>query len=352
MNAPSSNDLQAEMLAAGNTALSVPNAIAVVIPSYKVTRHILGVIAGIGPEVVRIYVVDDKCPDASGAFVREHCRDPRVVVLEHAENQGVGGAVMTGYRAAIADGAKVLVKIDGDGQMDGSLIPNFVAPILAGEADYTKGNRFFNLERLGAMPPMRLFGNAVLSLMTKLSSGYWDLFDPTNGYTAIHADCARYLPFDKISKRYFFESDMLFRLNILGAVVADVPMDAVYGDEVSNLRISKIITEFLGKHVRNFGKRIFYNYYLRNMSVASIELPLGILLTIFGTVYGLSHWLASARSGTETPAGTVMVAALPVIMGVQLILAFLAHDVASVPRYPLHKKTLFRSTPATPGAGA
>jgi len=319
--------------------------VAVVIPSYKVTRHILGVIAGIGPEVGRIYVVDDKCPDGSGAFVRANCQDPRVVVLEHAENQGVGGAVMTGYRAAIADGATVMVKIDGDGQMDGSLIPSFIAPILAGEADYTKGNRFFNLERLGAMPPLRLFGNAVLSLMTKLSSGYWDLFDPTNGYTAIHADAARYLPFDKISKRYFFESDMLFRLNILGAVVADVPMDAVYGDEVSNLKISKIVTEFFSKHVRNLGKRIFYNYYLRNLSVASIELPLGIVLTLFGAGYGLSHWISSARSHVETPAGTVMLAALPVIMGVQLILAFLAHDVASVPRRPLHKRTLYRRKP-------
>ncbi|UVW30444.1 glycosyltransferase family 2 protein [Massilia sp. H6] len=325
-------------------AFGSADAIAVVIPCYKVTRHILGVIEGIGPEVARIYVVDDKCPDASGAFVRANCHDPRVTVLEHTENQGVGGAVMTGYRAAIADGAKVMVKIDGDGQMDGALLPNFVAPILAGEADYTKGNRFFNLERIGAMPPMRLFGNAVLSLMTKLSSGYWDLFDPTNGYTAIHADAARYLPFEKISKRYFFESDMLFRLNILGAVVSDVPMDAVYGDEVSNLKISKIVTEFFSKHVRNFGKRLFYNYYLRNMSVASIELPLGILLLAFGAVFGISHWIVSARSGVETPAGTVMLAALPVIMGVQLILAFLAHDVASVPRHPLHKKTLYRSS--------
>jgi glycosyltransferase involved in cell wall biosynthesis len=319
--------------------------IAVVIPSYKVTRHILGVIAGVGPEVGRIYVVDDKCPDHSGDYVRANCQDPRVTVLEHLENQGVGGAVMTGYRAAIADGAKVIVKIDGDGQMDGTLIPAFVAPILAGEADYTKGNRFFNLERLGAMPPIRLFGNAVLSLMTKLSSGYWDLFDPTNGYTAIHADAARFLPFEKISKRYFFESDMLFRLNILGAVVTDVPMDAVYGDEVSNLKVSKVVTEFFSKHVRNFGKRIFYNYYLRNMSLASLELPLGILLATFGTIYGISHWIASARSGVETPAGTVMLAALPVIMGVQLILAFLAYDIAAVPRRPLHKKTLFRSTP-------
>ena len=178
--------------------------IAVVIPSYKVTRHILGVIAGIGPEVARIYVVDDKCPDQSGAFVRAHCTDPRVVVLEHAENQGVGGAVMTGYAAAIADGGQVIVKVDGDGQMNPALIPAFAAPILHGEADYTKGNRFYDLEQIGSMPPMRLFGNAVLSLMTKLSSGYWNLFDPTNGFTAIHADVAKRLPFNKISRRYFF----------------------------------------------------------------------------------------------------------------------------------------------------
>jgi glycosyltransferase involved in cell wall biosynthesis len=319
-----------------------PASVAVVIPSYKVTRHILGVIAGIGPEVARIYVVDDKCPDGSGAFVRANCQDPRVTVIEHEQNQGVGGAVMSGYRAAIADGAAVIVKIDGDGQMDASLIPDFVAPILAGEADYTKGNRFFDLERIGSMPPMRLFGNAVLSFLTKLSSGYWDLFDPTNGYTAIHADAARYLPFDKISRRYFFETDMLFRLNTLGAVVTDVPMDAVYGDEVSNLKISRIVTEFAAKHVRNFFKRLFYNYYLRNMSLASIELPLGVASLLFGLVFGITHWIDATRHNQATPAGTVMVAALPVIMGVQLILAFLAYDIASVPRRPLHKKILFR----------
>jgi glycosyltransferase involved in cell wall biosynthesis len=322
--------------------MSTTATVAVVIPSYKVTRHILGVIAGIGPEVERIYVVDDRCPDNSGDFVSANCRDPRVKVLRHEQNQGVGGAVMTGYRAAIEDGATVIVKVDGDGQMDARLIPAFVAPILEGEADYTKGNRFFNLERIGAMPPMRLFGNAMLSLLTKLSSGYWDLFDPTNGFTAIHADAARFLPFDKISKRYFFETDMLFRLNTLGAVVADVPMDAVYGDEVSNLKISRIVTEFAAKHVRNFFKRLFYNYYLRNMSLASIELPLGVLLLVFGVVFGVTHWIQHAHERTATPAGTVMLAGLPIIMGFQLILAFLAYDIAAVPRRPLHKKTLFR----------
>lgn len=313
-------------------------AIAVVIPSYKVTRHILQVISGIGPEVSRIYVVDDRCPDGSGALVKSQCADSRVVVIEHVENQGVGGAVMTGYQAAIADGASVIVKVDGDGQMDPALIPLFAAPILAGEADYTKGNRFFDLEQIGAMPPLRLFGNAVLSLMTKLSSGYWDLFDPTNGYTAIHAAAARHLPFNKISRRYFFETDMLFRLNTINASVVDVPMDASYGDEISNLKISKIVTEFLAKHIRNFGKRLFYNYYLRNMSLASIELPLGICLLLGGFAYGSYRWLTSVHAHVETPAGTVMLSALPILMGMQLILAFLAYDIASVPRTAIHKK--------------
>jgi dolichol-phosphate mannosyltransferase len=316
--------------------MSANGSIAVIIPSYRVTRHILQVLAQIGPEVDRIYVVDDKCPDGSGELVERECRDARVRVIYNPENRGVGGAVISGYKAAIADGMTVMVKIDGDGQMDPALIPAFVAPILNGDADYTKGNRFFDLEQIGAMPPMRLFGNAVLSLMCKLSSGYWDLFDPTNGYTALHAATARHLPFAKISQRYFFETDMLFRLNTFSARVVDVPMDARYGDEVSNLKISKIATEFLVKHIRNFGKRLFYKYYLRDMSLASIELPLGVLMFAGGGLYGAWHWFRSMEAGVETPAGTVMLSAMPVLMGIQLILAFLAYDISSVPRRAMH----------------
>jgi len=318
---------------------------AVVIPCYKVKRHVLEVIAGMGNEVWRIYVIDDACPDGTGKHVESHCLDQRVRVIYHESNQGVGGAVMTGYRAAIADGAEVIVKVDGDGQMDTRLIPDFIEPILAGEADYTKGNRFFDLDEIRSMPRVRLFGNAVLSFMTKLSSGYWDLFDPTNGYTAIHADVARRLPFSKISRRYFFETDLLFRLNILRAVVVDVPMDAKYGDETSNLSVSKIIGEFLVKHLRNFMKRIFYNYYLRDLSLASIELPLGLLLLTTGAGFGLYHWIESAYVGTATPAGTVMLAALPILMGAQLVLAFLGYDIASVPRRPMHRGSRMRGSP-------
>jgi len=312
--------------------------IAVVIPSFKVKNHILDVIASIGPHVWRIYVVDDQCPDGSGLCVVANCQDPRVVVLFNEVNQGVGGAVIAGYRAAISDGADVIVKVDGDGQMDPALLPEFVRPILDGQADYTKGNRFYDLEEIMSMPTIRLFGNAALSFMSKFSSGYWDLFDPTNGYTAIHADIARRLPFEKISKRYFFETDMLFRLNILRAVVVDIPMAAKYGDEISNLKVRRILLEFLFKHFRNFLKRIFYNYYLRDMSIASLELPLGIIFLTFGTGYGCFQWLHALNEGKLTPAGTVMLSALPILMGLQLVLAFFAYDIAAVPRKPRHSK--------------
>lgn len=312
--------------------------IIVVIPCYNVKNCILSVISNIGKEVFRIYVVDDKCPEKSGEYVEKNCKDSRVFVIYNIENQGVGGAVMAGYQAAINDSADIIVKIDGDGQMDPSLISYLIAPILNGEADYTKGNRFFNLDKIGNMPIIRMFGNGMLSFLTKLSSGYWNIFDPTNGYTAIHGNICKLLSFDKISKRYFFETDILFRLNILRAVVVDVPMDASYGIEKSNLKIYRVIFEFLFKNIRNFIKRIFYNYYLRDMSIASFELPIGLLMILWGCIYGKDAWAKSFQSNVVTPAGTVMLAALPILLGVQLILAFLGYDISSVPTQPLHKR--------------
>ncbi len=312
--------------------------IAIVIPSYRVTHHILGVINAIPKFVSFIYVVDDACPDESGKFVMQHNVDERVKVIFHEHNKGVGGAVMTGYQAAIKDNVDIIVKIDGDGQMDPALLPYFVEPIMAGEADYTKGNRFYDLEEIRSMPPIRIFGNAILSLMTKLSSGYWNLFDPTNGFTAIHTDICKLIPFSKVSNRYFFETDMLFRLNILRAVVVDVPMNAKYGDEQSNLKISRIAGEFFVKHVRNFFKRIFYNYFLRDLSLASIELVIGLIMLTFGVAFGGYSWIQSAHQNVATPAGTVMLAAMPVIVGIQLLLSFVGYDIASVPRQTLHRK--------------
>ena len=314
----------------------MPAFVAVVIPCYNVKSHILGVLFRIGPEVSRIFVIDDACPEGSGRLVQEQCSDPRVAVLHHAINQGVGAAVMTGYAAALKEGAEVIVKVDGDGQMDPALIPHFIAPILKGQADYTKGNRFYNLTHIGQMPTIRLLGNAALSFMAKLSTGYWNLFDTTNGFTAIHAKAARRIAFDKVSPRYFFETDLLFRLNTIRAVVVDIAMDASYGSEKSSLRVSKVLGEFLVKHLRNFGKRVFYSYFLRDMTVASLELVLGLCALTFGVVFGGIHWFHSIATDMPTPLGTIMLAALPTMLGLQLLLAFVAFDVANVPRRPIH----------------
>jgi dolichol-phosphate mannosyltransferase len=312
--------------------------IAVVIPCFRARRHVLDVVRRIGSECAAIYVVDDKCPEGSGEHVRQECRDPRVRVAFHDRNQGVGGATLTGYRLALEGGATVIVKVDGDGQMDPELIPRLVRVVLQGEADYAKGNRFFHLEGLPRMPLVRLIGNSILSFVSKLSSGYWNVFDPTNGFTAIHARVARILPFAKIDKGYFFESDMLFRLNTLGAVVVDVPMPVRYGDERSGVDVGRSAAEFAAKHLANFVKRILYNYYWRNFHVASVELLAGLALLLFGGLVGSYHWYVNARSAVFTSSGTVMLAALPVIAGTQLLLAFLGFDVQSVPQKALHPR--------------
>lgn len=288
--------------------------------------------------IERIIVVDDVCPEQSGDFVRQHSHDPRVLVLRHEHNGGVGAAVVTGYREALERGATMVVKIDGDGQMDAARLPDLLTPLLRGEADYSKGNRFFDVEVVGRMPAQRLVGNAVLSFMTKASSGYWTLFDPTNGYTAIHAAALRRLPLDKLSSRYFFETDLLFRLNTIGAVVEDVPMPACYGNESSNLRIGRIIGPFLAGHLRNFSKRIVYNYFLRDFSLASLQLLLGSMLLAFGAVHGGYHWWRSLDTGIATPLGTIMVVALSLMAGLQLLLAFLAYDMAALARRPLQER--------------
>jgi glycosyltransferase involved in cell wall biosynthesis len=311
---------------------------AVVIPSYKVTNHILEVLAGIGPEVEKIYVIDDACPENSGEFVTKHNKDKRVQVIRHEVNLGVGGAVVTGYKAALEDQMDVVVKVDGDGQMNPALISSIARPVLEGNADYAKGNRFDSLENLFAMPKIRIFGNAVLSLWSKLSSGYWSVTDPTNGYTAIHRKALEAISLDKLRKSYFFESDLLFRLSIVNAVVMDVPMVSVYGEEKSHLRIRKVLLEFPWRHTVNLLKRVFYKYYLREWSVASFELPLGFGLTIFGAWFGLARYFEASSIGQATTAGQVTLSAVALILGVQLLLSFLSYDVQSEPRVPRQKR--------------
>ena len=320
--------------------------IAVVIPCYRVQSKILDVVARIRADVAAIYVVDDACPLRVGDLVEKEVRDPRVRVIRRAHNGGVGAATMTGMAAAAADGADILVKIDGDGQMDPALIPSLVRPLLRAEADYAKGTRFFAPEYLVDMPVVRLLGNSVLSLLAKFSSGYWTIMDPTNGFIAMHATIFRLLPHAKIAERFFFESDMLFRVNLLRAHVVDVPIRAHYGGEFSNLRIARVILPFIWYHLRNAAKRIAYSYFLRDFSVGSLYLAFGIPAVLFGIIFGAYEWIVSVQTDVVASAGTVMLAALPLVMGFQLLLSFLAFDISHVPRLPLHVRLSESASPA------
>jgi hypothetical protein len=182
------------------------------------------------------------------------------------------------------------------------------------------------------MPLIRIFGNAFLSFLSKLSTGYWNIFDPTNGYTAISSSIIKLIINDDINKRFFFETDVLFRLNIRRAVVQDIPMRAVYGEERSNLNIIKVIPLFIYKHITNFFKRIFYNYILRDVSLASLELFIGIFLLLIGIFNGINALYFRMDFSIPASPGLVMLAALPIILGIQFILAFIAYDISSIPR--------------------
>jgi len=305
--------------------------VSVVIPCYKVSNQILRVINEVALDVKHIIVVDDACPECSGDLVNRSSQDSRVIVLKNVTNLGVGGATKKGYLKALELGSDIVVKVDGDGQMNLAELNTLIAPIVSGQADYSKGNRFYDIERIHSMPKHRIVGNLVLSFFSKFSTGYWNIFDPNNGFTAISASALKALPLDKIDNRYFFESDMLFRLYLSRAKVVDVPLGAIYADEISNLKISRSIFEFLGKHLRNTLKRIFYVYYLRDFGLASLELPLGIGLGAFGIILGLRSWIHSVSLGIATNTGTQIVVAISCLASLQLILSFADFDSRNYP---------------------
>jgi dolichol-phosphate mannosyltransferase len=308
--------------------------LAVIIPCYRVAAHIAEVIKAMPPLVAHIIAVDDRCPENSGNLA-EATGDPRLTVIRHSENQGVGGAMISGYRKALELGAEIVVKVDGDGQMDLGELPRLIAPIIAGRADYAKGNRFRDFKALKTMPRVRLFGNSMLSFLIKAASGYWSMMDPTNGYTAIHRKALSRLDLDSLDKRYFFESGMLIRLNLIGAVVEDVAIPARYGDEASSLSISRTLVDFPPRIARGFFRRILLKYFLHDFNMGSLYLVFGLPMLLFGMLFGAIEWVDGLLTGIPRPIGTVMVAVLPCILGVQLLLQAVGFDMAAEPKRPL-----------------
>jgi dolichol-phosphate mannosyltransferase len=305
----------------------------VVIPAYRVAGHIESVVKGIPDWIWKIIVVDDKSPDDLAARV-EALRDERVELIRHAQNRGVGGAVVTGFSRAIELGATVLIKMDGDGQMDPAFLPDLLEPILSGRADFVKGNRFGRLEAIARMPFHRRMGNLFWSFLAKLGSGYWNVFDPNNGYLAMDADVFRRLDKRFLHPRYFFETSLLVELNIIRAVAEEVPMPAIYAGEPSSLSVFQVITTFPGLLLSRFFRRIWLQYFMLNFSVGTIFMSLGSLMSLFGIIWGAVWWRKSIITGIPATAGTVMVASLPLILGFQMLVQAITLDVQSVPKIP------------------
>jgi len=312
------------------------HSIAAVLPAYRVEAQIQGVLRELPPYLKHVVVVDDASPDRTAALVREAAkRDRRVVLLRHEKNQGVGAAMVTGFRKAHELGAEIIVKIDGDGQMDIGHLPALLAPLVHGKADYAKGNRFRDFAALRKMPITRRIGNIGLGFLAKAATGYWNLFDPTNGFLAIRSGALEQLPLDEIDRGYYFEISMLANLYLLGAVVQDVPMPARYRDEVSNLAVERVLLEFPFKLLGTLLRRVLLKNFLYDFSMVSIYLLAGVPLLLFGTIFGGIKWLQYWRLGIPAPTGTVILPTLSVLLGIQLLLSAVESDLRSVPRQPL-----------------
>ena len=304
--------------------------IAVVIPCFRVAAQLSDVVRSIPRRYAPVICVDDASPDdVFGAL--ERLNDPRVVYLRHERNRGVGGAVMTGWKEALARGADVVVKMDGDGQMRGEHLDALVAPVLDGSVDVAKGNRFVDHVALRAMPPSRLVGNALLSFAVKAVSGYWNVLDPTNGFVAVRGELLRRLDHAWLAERYYFETSLLVALNVSHARVADVALPARYVDAPSSLRVRRVAATFPWLLARSLARRFYWRYLIEDFGVVSMGVLLGLPLTLFGAVFGALHWVQSIRTGVPATAGTVFVAALPIILGVQLLLVAVVLDVLSSP---------------------
>lgn len=322
--------------------------IAVVIPCYKVTQHIENVLYTLPDFVTDVILVDDASPDQTGELLDQlQKRQPgRIHVLHLPKNRGVGGAVLAGFQHALKLGADVIVKLDGDGQMDPRHMPALIEPLILGKADYTKGNRMTSALSLAEMPIMRRLGNAVLSFFIKISSGYWNVIDPANGYVAIRREVLEILPFELVHPRYFFESSMLIALRVIRAVVLDVPMEARYRGEKSNMNPVRILIEFPWQLLVGFVRRIWLTKILYSLTIEAILGISGFILMAGGLIWGLSRGLLYAVVGTAcVSSATILATVLPMLLGFQMCMNAAVLDILSVPSTPLCERFFFYDSP-------
>jgi glycosyltransferase involved in cell wall biosynthesis len=299
--------------------------VAIVVPAHNEERLVSRVITTAPEFVDHVIVVDDASTDDT-ANAAEATGDPRLEVIRLEENRGVGGAILAGHRRALEIGADVAVVMAGDAQMDPAYLPALLDPIASGEAGFTKANRFYDIGSFAGMPRHRVFGNIALSFLTKASSGYWGLFDPQNGYTAIHRSALERLPLDRISQRYDFENDLLIKLNILRVPARDVPVPAVYGEEVSGMRLSRVAPRLLRTLWRGFWQRMWWKYVLQSFSAVALLFFTGLSLLLFGAAVSVFVIVNTLGEPVASP-GTVLLAIAPILTGLHFLVSALMLDI-------------------------
>jgi dolichol-phosphate mannosyltransferase len=307
--------------------------ISVVIPCYNVASHIEAVIGDLPADIAWIIAVNDCSSDHTAAILDRLAQaDKRIICLRHEKNQGVGGAVLTGFKKSLELHSDIIIKMDGDHQMDSAYIPALIKPLVENNADYTKGNRFRDLKALRQMPVLRRIGNLGLSFCIKAASGYWNIFDPSNGFVAISNEMLQSIRLENIHKRYFFESSMLIELYYSNAVIQEIPMKARYGDEKSQLSVTRTLFEFPPKLIKAFFKRIILKYFLFDFNIASLYLLFGGPFMVIGTVYGVTNFITYSQHNVGAPTGTVVIPTLLIILGFQLLLSAISYDITNYPK--------------------
>lgn len=300
--------------------------IAVVIPAYQAERTIQKVILQIPAYVDWIIVIDDASTDTTLSAVKQ-ISDPRICILHHNRNTGVGGAMVTGYQKAIELRADLIAKIDADGQMDPKYLARFARAAVRFKCDYVKANRFGHIDKLPTMPKLRLAGNLFLTFLTKFVSGYWNIFDPQNGYVMITHKMLKRLNLKSLARGYFFENSMLINLNIMRAKIAEIYIPAQYGGEESSMRLSHIIVTFPPKLLLGYLYRIYQKYVFRSLSPFALLSIFGIVTMLWGTVWGGISWWQSYTTRVPATTGTVILALLPLLLGWTSLLQALVLDI-------------------------
>ena len=302
--------------------------VAVVVPAHDEEELIAETIGGIPPFVDRVYVVDDASTDATAERARG-TGDARVEVIAHDRNRGVGAAIVTGYKRAVEDGADVVAVMAGDNQMDPADLATLTAPVARGELDYAKANRLFTGQAWDQMPHMRYLGNAVLSLLTKIASGYWHVADSQSGYTAISKEMVRDLDLDRVYTGYGFPNDLLVHLNVWNARVRDFPSRPVYGvGERSGIRYHRVVPRISWLLVKGFFWRLKEKYVIRDFHPLVFFYAFGILGVVAGVILGLVE-LGFRLAGNAVSVGTVVLVALLLVSGIQFTLFAMWFDMES-----------------------